>query len=212
MQSNQKYTTVENIFARLSQKIKTKSFDIEDIVQWCAECTVEVIGAPIAMRNYNKLKLRVTQNKALLPCNVYRLLDVFSSANHRYKSYYNDGSHIVFNSTQRFENDGESDFIYINYLGIAVDSKTGYPYILRGHEIACESYCVKQLYREDFYNGKISHAVWTDITDECSIQCAAANNGIRHESNDDMRNVLLQFYNMVPRMKEIPMFHLDGLE
>lgn len=213
MQSNQKYTTAENIMARLSSTIKNKVFDIEDIVQWCAECTIEVIGSPMAMHKYNKLKLVVEHQKALLPCNVYRLLDVFNHGDVRIEEYYNDGTHIIFNSSQNFDTDQlGQNVVYVNFLGIAVDTKTGYPLILRGHELACVAYCTKQLYREDFYSGKIPLTVWRDITDEASIQCAAANNGFRHHTNDDMRNMLLQVHNMIPRMKEIPLFHLDGIE
>jgi hypothetical protein len=213
MQSNQKYVTAESIMARLAMKIRSKDFTIDEIVQWCAECTIEIINAPLAMYNYTKVKLIVQNHKALLPCNVYRLLDVFNYGNHRIKQYYNDGTHINFGFSQVYDNDTDGNqVIYINFLGIAVDTKTGYPFILRGHELACEAYCTKQLYREDFFQGKINQAVWREITDESSLQCAAANNGIRHHSNDDMRQMLLQVHNMIPRMKEIPMFHLDGIE
>ncbi len=213
MQSNQKYVTVENIIGRLSTKVKDKIFNKEEIVQWCAECTIEVIGNPLSMHDYNRIKLRVEHGKALLPCNVYRLLDVYNSANIRYTSYYNDGIHLVFSNVQTFEIDENGkEVLYVNYLGIAVDPKTGYPLILRGHELACEAYCTKQLYRSDFYAGKIPHYVWREISDEASTQCAAANNGIRHETNDDMRQMMLQVHNMIPRMKEIPLYHLDGVE
>lgn len=213
MQSNQKYTTVENIVARVSDKIRGKDFNVETFVQWCAECTIEVIGNPLSMMNYKKVKLLVRNAKAELPCNVYRLLDVFNRNDSRITQYENDGDHIIFSSRQPFDTDElGNQCVYVNYLGIAVDPKTGYPYILRGHELACEAYCIKQAHREDYYTGKIAQHVWLDMSNECSIQCGAANNGIRHETNDDMRMTMLQVHNMIPRMSTLPLLHLDGVE
>jgi hypothetical protein len=213
MQTNQKYVTAENILARLATKVKNKNYSIEEIVQWCAECTIEIVGNPLSMYTYNKVKLYVEKNKALLPCNLYRLYDVYDVNEYRHRDYFNDGTHLIFPFPYSFQTDESNrQFVYVNYKGIAVDPKTGWPLILRGHELACEAYCIKQLYREDYYSGKIPQHVWADISFEASNQCAAANNGFRHETNDDMRQIMLMVHNMIPRMSELPMLHLDGIE
>ena len=36
-QSNQRFSTVENIMARLSMEVKNKTYNIDEIAQWCAE-------------------------------------------------------------------------------------------------------------------------------------------------------------------------------
>ncbi len=209
---NNKYVTAENIMARLSMMHKNKSFNIDEIVQWCSECVIEVIGNPISMYDYNRIKLIVNNYKALLPCNVYRLLDVYDSNDNRITNYYNDGSHIIFSSDAVFETDElGQNVVYINYYGIAVDSKTGYPLIMKGHELACEAYCACKLYLEDYLTGKINGQQWQYLDQQKTIQCEAANNGVRHESNDDMRRFMNVVLNMIPNMNKIPLYHLNEI-
>jgi len=216
MQSNQKYTTAEQIMQRLAMEpaLRDKDFNIDEVVQWCAECTIEVIGSPVAMYNYQKVALKVRENLALLPCNVYRLLDVFSNGDRRYSNYQNDGVHLIFSSNfvpVDIDKDGDR-VIFINYRGIAVDNKTGYPLILKGHEIACISYCKWKLYELDYMNNRIDQNRWNYIVMQKQDQCQAANNGIRHETNDDMRRMLTVTWNMIPKLTDLPMYHLDQVK
>lgn len=210
---NQRFTTVENIAARIATTHKNKNLIIDEIAQWCAECSIEIVGNPDAMYKYNKVKCFVTSAKALLPCNIYRLLDVYDNLDNRKTLYYNDGIHLIFNSNEYFDKDANGyEYVYINYYGIAVDNKTGYPLIPRGHELACEAYCVWKLYTEDYLTGKINGQQWGYLDQQKTIQCAAANNGFRHDSNDDMKGILNVVHNMIPNAKAIPLFHLDGVE
>lgn len=212
MQSNQKYITAEHIMARLSQKHKQKNFSINEIVQWSAECSIEIVGNPDVMAPYRGVELKIEQFKALLPCNVYRLLDVYDNNDNRIDNYANDGIHIIFQSGQQFNtNDDGDQVVKVNYIGINVDTKTGYPLIPRGHELACEAYCVYNLYYEDFLTGKINGNAWSYIDNAKMIQCEAAKGGFRHYSNDDMKKYLNVVMNMIPNMKRIPMYHLDGV-
>jgi len=95
-QQNQKYITAETILSMLSSYIKKKEVDINDIIEWCAECEITVLGDVEQMHKYFMIPITVTNYKALLPCNVYRLLDVFDCGDNRI-NHYNDGSHLVFN-------------------------------------------------------------------------------------------------------------------
>jgi hypothetical protein len=213
MSTNQKYVTAENIMARLAMTHKKKSFTIDEIVEWCAECTIEILGNPVAMYDYNRFKVIVTGNLGLLPCNMYRLLDVYDASNTRIKNYYNDGVHLIFNTTQTFyKDDLDRDYVYINYSGVPVDNKTGYPLILKGHELACEAYCTWKLYYEDFLSNNINGQQWQYIDQQKIIQCSAGNNGVRHETNDDSRRMLNVVLNMIPNMNNIPLYHLNEIE
>jgi hypothetical protein len=213
MATNQKYLTAENIYAKLALVHKRKIFNIEEIVEWCAECILTIIGDTVAMYDYTKVKCIVNNQKALLPCNVYRLLDVFDGTDNRINLFYNDGIHLVFNSDQTFDTDelGQS-CIYINYYGVAVDSETGYPLILKDQELACQAYCVWKLYYEDYLTGQLNGQQWQFIDHEKMIQCEAAKGGFRHTSNDEMKAIMNVVHNMVPNAKQIPLFHLNNVE
>lgn len=213
MLSNNKYTTVENIAARIGQKHKQKSFTIDELVQWCAECVIEIVGNIDVLADYTRIKCVVTDNKALLPCNIYRLLDVFDANDNRYRAYTNDGTHIIFNSSQSFNKDSVGrSYIMINYRGIAVDPKTGFPLIPRGQELACEAYCVWNLYYEDYLNGRLNGQQWSVIDNNKIVQCEAAKGGFRHFDNEEMRRYLNVVVNMIPNMRRIPLYHLNGIE
>ena len=210
--SNNKFVTAENIAARLSQVHKQKKFTIEEIVQWCAVCSIEIVGNPDVMAHYMAVALPVENHKALLPCNIYRLHDVFDSNDNRFLSYSNDGIHIIFPSNQGFNKDKLGrDVCFINYTGIAVDPKTGYPLIPRGHELACEAYCAYNLYYEDFLTGKINATQYQVLENNKMVQCEAAKGGFRHFTADDMKQFLNVVTNMIPNMRRIPMYHLDGV-
>lgn len=212
MYEDNQYTTAEHIFVRLAQVHKNKQFSLMEIVEWCAECELEYIGSTEALRDYHHVPLKIQNLQALLPCNLFRLLDVYTSSNRRIPAY-NTGVYLNFNSSTVFDKDSEGkDIVYINYLGIAVDDKTGFPLIKRGHEQACEAFCVWKMYYEDIITDKISVDAKSRIEMEKNIQIQAARSSFRSWDKARLHRMLLIINNMIPRLKHVPLTHRDGLQ
>lgn len=208
-QENNRFSTADTIMSMMSSYIKNKDINILDIVEWCAELETDVLGDVEEMHEYFKYKVIIENYKGELPCNLYRLLDVFSASNER-PNYYNDGTHLVFNLNQTFDTDENGfEYIYINFYGIPIDYDTGYPLIKKGHELACQWYCIWKLYTEDFLNGKIDNSRWAYIENQKMIQAEAAKGGFRHKSHSDMKKILVTVHNMVPRINTMPLAHLN---
>lgn len=182
MSMNNKYTTHDEIYNRLSLVHKHKTFTPLEIAQWCSECAVEVIKDADRLESYTNIELNVTDLKALAPCNVYRILDVFDSNRKRIEYRY-DGAYLDFHGSFF------GTKAYINYLGVPMDPETGYPYIKKGQEKACQAYCVYKMYYEDFLTGKIDATRWGYITDEMHNLVAAAQSSIRHKDRKSLERI-----------------------
>lgn len=179
---NNKYTSHEEIFARLALTHKNKKFTDLEIAQWCAECSVEVIGDIDRMILYNNVPLVVNDLKALAPCNLYRILDVFTSNRVRIDYRY-DGGYLDFSSRMTDKT------VYINYYGVAIHPETGYPLIKKGHEKACEAYCVWKMYYEDFLTNKIDATRWGYIDDQMHNLVAHAGSGMRFKDRRSLERI-----------------------
>lgn len=211
---NNKYVTALTIASKIASRHKKKKIDILDIVEWCAEVECEILGDFESFVQYNRYKLKVINQQALLPCNCYRLLDVISSSNRRVNNY-NNGTYLNFIQEQTFDFDSElsSDVVFINFIGIAIDEETGYPLIKKGHELACEAYCIYNLYYEDFLNNKIDVNRWQFIDNAKQHQLEAARNGFKNWTGHDLQRVFGYISNnMIPRLDKMPLAHLNGIE
>lgn len=207
---NYLYTTVENIHARVSSINKRKAFDILDCVEWCAELELDLLGDVDRMADFFMVECVVTDNQALLPCNMYRLKDVLYSDNTRRTDYYSTGQYLNFLPGTSFDtNDDDESVVYINYKGLPVDSKTNYPLISRNHILAAQAYCMYKLYYEDYLNGDIDENRWRTLEEHKIIQCEAARNGFRDKTNDDMQRYQQVVSNMIMDPKQKPIDNTD---
>jgi len=201
---NQKYFKAEKIFARLSKihKQKMTPIDIGTIIEWCAEIEIEVIGNWAQFERYDKYEITVGDGKALLPCNIYRILDVYDANEMRIMRYKNNGAYISFSDFGGSIPDGSK--LYINYSGIPVDPETNYPLFLRGHEQALFHGCVVNLYQEDFSMGKMRGDAYQEMVGSYEIALNSCNNGFRHFSRNDAKDCLAVVCNVIQKINKTP--------
>lgn len=201
---NSKYFKVEKIFARLAgiYKKKMNEVSIGTIAEWCAEIEVEVLGHYSQFIRYDKHEITVVDGKALLPCNIHRLLDVYNSSNTRIMRYHNNGVYISFSEYGGSVADGST--LYINYKGIPIDSETGFPLFLRGHEQACYTGCVLRLHEEDYSMGKMRGDVYETMQTKYEVALRSANTGFRHVSRNDMKDYLAVVCNAIQKVNKTP--------
>jgi len=109
MMNNNKYFSAEKIFARLSrnQKQKMLNYSIGDIIEWCAEIEIEVIGDAPQFEKFEDVELTVIDGTALLPCNIYRIKDIFLSTGKRIMGVHNDGDKLIFSENEYYPATGE---------------------------------------------------------------------------------------------------------
>lgn len=209
MINNNRYTSYLDIWARLSRVHTTKQFSPNEVIEWCAEVEHDILEDIEGFALYKQVPLVVNNLQALLPCNLFRLMEVFISNDRRIK-YSNQGDFIMFDSIQTFnKNNQGQDIVYISYYGIPVDPKTGYPLIKKGHELACEAYCTWKVYYEDFLIGKIDANRWSFINQQKENELNAAMNGFRHWDKAQLEQISIIKMNMIPRIGQIPMMHLE---
>ncbi len=154
------FISPEVIQADLSRVYKRKHFDIDDIVEWCGIAETRYIKDIDLMCPVYEVPLSIVNGSALLPCNVYRLLDVYDGYGSLISFTKNSSGAYIGN----FKYNGQTnayteDIIYINYMGTPVEETTGYPLIIKGHENACEMFCKIRSFEEDAVLGNISYSV-----------------------------------------------------
>lgn len=200
---NSKYFKVEKIFARLNRQHRSKAseYRIGDIVEWCAEIETEVINDPIEYIEFNDVQLEVIDGKALLPCNIQRLVDVYQNGM-RLFGYHNDGVKLSFSDLTNTSVSNGS-IVRINYTGIPLDDN-GYPMFLRGHEQALYWGCIVRMYEEDYALQKIHPNTYNDFTIRYESALNASKNNFRHRSRNEIKEYTavvmnaLQFANRLP--------------
>ena len=94
-----------------------------------------------------------------------------------------DGKYLNLGSDYKY------DYVYINYYGTPIDNMTGTPLIVRGHEAACEAYCVHQMYYEDILTDKISIDAKNRIENDLTNKTRACRGDFRHITRQDMEKV-----------------------
>lgn len=155
MQENILFTDHRDITQRLSQYISQKNIQEADIMEWCQQAENEYILDMTALWKYINVPLVVNNGIVLLPCNVQRIIDVFTSPN-------NSASRIEYANNRGYIFLGEDTSlttIYINYIGTPI-TEDGIPLIAKGHEAACELYCMTKIYFEDSLYGKINPQIY----------------------------------------------------
>ena len=200
---NSKYTTYGDIFERLTRTFPEKNIQESDIIAWCAECETEWIGDIEAMTQYTKKALTVSNLQALLPCNVYRILDVYTDPTNPNSviPYYNNGAYLIFGS------DVTETTVYINYHGITIDQDTGYPLIKQGHEQACEAFCLWKLSYSDWMTNRIDNSKFAYIEEQKNLQIDAAKYDMRNFDRQRLRNIRTIMANMRPQLVGHNLYH-----
>ena len=208
MINDQKYISHKAIAADITRVYKNKPVDLNDILEWCSQVETRYNIDVDKMVLYIKVGLNVDQEtsppQALMPCNVFRLLDVYSAAE-EYINYYNNGAYLILPA------DYKSDHVYINFVGTAL-SDEGEPLIIKGHENACETFCKIRLFEEDVAYGRFNMQLWAMWKEEFSGQVAASKSDMRHFDRQHFNKLNIIRGNMIPKIGGLVLFHKNFSE
>lgn len=191
MKKNAKYISPETLHNRLTRIIKGKTIQLGDVIAWCGQVEAEYLGEDYQLITHRKKPFDVESNKKVrVPNNVFRLFSVTNMSGERITYDYN-GAYVFLPDSY------EADKVLMNYQAIPVDPDTGYPLILRGHEPVCEAYCVKNIYYEDYLNGKIDQNRWNTLTREFENRVAGASTGARYLDASEKEDIIKAMYKVV---------------
>jgi len=209
MTHNHLYTDHKNIFARLTRKVRTKRIDEADIIEWCQEVENDIVQDMAYMYRYVEAEFTVENNRVFLPCHVYKILDVYTSPGDVTSRiyYYKAGEFISFDPSESYTT------VYIDFMGMPVDLETGTPLIIRGHEMACEAYCMWNLFFEDIISDKISIDAKNRIESRKDMELAAClSTSERHRDRQDRNRDMRIMMNWVPRPANIKLIKNDTIQ
>lgn len=203
MSYNAKYVTFDEIYSRVTSIIKNKQINPADILEWCFQCETEWIRHTSSAVPYLKVKLPVRDKMARIPPYRLRILDVYSNPEDETSlvNYYDNGGYLILDSTYNKE------YVYVNFLGLAVEPETGIPYIKKGNEEACVRFIICNLYYEDYLNGKINANQWNEMKDERNLQVRAAQSEMSEQDRRELREILAISLNMLPQIKFNSLYH-----
>lgn len=204
--NNQKFVSVDVIAYELGLLYKSKTWNIGDVRTWCADVETNHIRDVETMTFFEGVDLTVTNGIVLLPCNVYRIYDVYDASNNQLM-YNTNGAYLYdfkINGTSVTFND--NDVLYINYVGINVDDN-GEILIVKGHETACKTWCKINAFEEDAAYGKFDKSMWSLWREEFSNQCLAARYNIRHKDRLNIDNINKIRGNMLPKIGSLILYH-----
>ena len=204
--NNNKYFSAEKIYSRLNRNHKRKMSNIQfgDILEWCAEIEIEVIGSFPQFERYEDVELEVVDGKSLLPCYIYRLLDVFTEGRRRIFNFQNNGTFISYSENSNYVPANGSK-VLINFLGIPVDVNTGHPLFLKGHEQALYWGCVVRMYEEDYASQKIHPNIYEGIAMSYEAALGASDTGCRHVTKNDIKEYTAVVMNAIQRANILPL-------
>ncbi|MEO7397233.1 MAG: hypothetical protein ABIW84_01580 [Ilumatobacteraceae bacterium] len=202
-----KWVTAETIMAKLARNYKALEFDPYDVIEWCAECTKNIADFD-GFQRFHNVPVQVINRRALLPCNIWRLLHVTGN-NCAVYNYDNDGTYLRFQRNSFVNNlsnnttppENETVTLFIEFIGIPVDPETGYPLVKEGHEEACYWYCLTKLLFEEYLNGRIDNSRWEFIQNMYGNYVTKAKSSFQFVSRDDMEKFNMAAMNLVPKLK-----------
>ena len=197
MYESSKYTTHEVILNRLTRTLRenNKAIDENDIIEWCQEVETEFCPNVDGMFLYTGIELVPKGHKVFLPCNIYRIIDLYGDPgnSHSRLSFKNYHRYIFLNVHHA------PDKAYIDYYGTPIDFETGLPLILKGHEQACYWYCMYNLFLNDLATGKITGVFWNEIKENKETEIYAGSTvSVRHKTRGEMVDSEKISYNMIP--------------
>jgi hypothetical protein len=204
----EQYVTSEVIAGRLNSQFRTFEFDRSLVAEYCARVEVEHFGDIDTMWKFEEIPLIVGFEKSvLLPCNVYRIIEVYDENEDRI-TYNKTNTHLfALKNITNGDDYKEGDTVYINYIGIPVDTVTGEILIPSGHELACETFCKVKFFEEDAMLRKIDPNMWREWNILFSNQVMAAKSSYRHrdKTHDEQLNIIRG--NMLAMIGRMPFSH-----
>jgi hypothetical protein len=202
---NNKYVSYRVIHAELNRVWKERPFDINDVQEWCSIVESRFTDNADTLCKFLQIPLAVESGKALTPCGITRILDVYSDP---------DDETSVVNATDNgvyliMPAGYDQDYVFINYVGVPVN-EDGEIMILKTHEEACKTYCKMCHFEEAAFTGRFNYNMWQGWDMKFSGQ-------IRNSRYDVFRNWPREKYNelnaihgnMIPKIGNLVLYHLN---
>lgn len=202
MRENYLYLHPKFIFSAITRKIKSKTPNMADIIEWCAEVETRHIKDIESMIDFRGIGQEIDHGLIKIPCNVFRIIDIYDEGENQLFAN-NNGSylHDIRDMNGNLLKDG--DTVYLNYSGIPVD-QDGIPLIAAGHEIACETYCKISMFEEDALFAKVNANVFFEWKQTFPLQCKAARNVFQKQTRNDIEYVSMVMQNMIQKIGDLP--------
>jgi hypothetical protein len=198
------YTNHHEIVNRLSKKFKNKDFNPDDVHDWCAELENDILREHDYFVKFLEIPLTIISGKYItIPCNVHSIIDIYFENKVRPR-YTHIGNQIYLFV------EVTDEFLYIDYKGTPVDLDTGDVMILRGHELACEWTCIKNIFTEDYLNGKIDGQRWSVISEEYEMSLNVATMDMRRMTKGDFQTMENILGNKIPIIGRVPLYKKGG--
>lgn len=198
------------VFTNLQRIFKKKTFQEEDILNWCQEVEQLFVSDPDAMVQYLEIPLHVNSNRrVLLPSNVFKLIDVYEPTD--VSGYNGTPAHVGFRKMPGgivINRDVEGDRVMINFWGTPLDDDC-MPLIERVHQPACETYCKIQAFEEDMTMNKINQNLYFDWKQRFDGQIQGVKGGVEGWSSQDWAKMTIVMGDMLPKIGYMPLAHLD---
>ena len=202
---NNKYSSYRVVHSELNRIYKHKPFDINDVQEWCAQVETRYTDNADTLVHFLQICLTVENGMALTPCNITRILDIYSDP---------DNENSVVNASDNgvyliMPVDYSLDYVYINYVGCPINEE-GEILILKGHEEVCKTYCKINHFEEDVTNRKFDANIWAMWDTKFSNQVKNARYDVfRNWTRDKFNQLNVIHGNMVPKIGGLVLYHLN---
>lgn len=196
------FISPEAIFDRMSILYKRVEFDRLAVIELCADCMVNVIKDSSTMALFEDIGITMTNNMVKLPCNVFRILDVFDEDENQLE-FKTNGDYLYDIIDESGDAIEDGTIVYLNYRGIPVD-EDGMIVIPEWFQIPCETYCKIKLLEEDVGYGKFDKDLWMLWNTQIPGQIVAARNNFRLSSRKSIDDLNLIKYNMLQKIGDLP--------
>ena len=197
------YQTILDSITRIH---RNKPINEGDIIEWVSECETDHIQDVENMIGYSGLRLEVRNKKALLPCNVYRILKVYTSKTDR----NSDVNYVQVKRWLNMPSNYDKDYVYVDFYGLRID-ENGMPQIMDGHLPALQAFCVHNMYYEDWLLGKIDNSRWMFIYEDMVNKVRDVRNSLRNVNFEDLNKLHFIQFNMVPKIGTMQ-FSIDDVD
>jgi hypothetical protein len=196
----------QTIVDRITRIHRNKPINEGDIIEWVSECETDYIQDVENMIGYSGLRLEVKNKRALLPCNVYRILKVYTDR----KDRTSDVNYIHVKRWINLPGNYDKDYIYLDYYGLRID-ENGLPEVAEGHLPALVAFCIHYMYYEDWIAGKIDGSRWQFIYEDMVNKVRDVANGFRNINLEDLNSLHYIQFNMVPKIGTMQ-FSIDDVD
>lgn len=195
------FITPEIIFHKLAQMFSnSKVLSDDDIYEWCFESEVNHIAEVDDMTLYTDVILNVDtlSKKAILPCNIQRLVEVYDNNDTPIKYIKLPPSYIKI--------DTNDTTVKISYYGVAVNEE-GLPYLPSHHMSALETYCTLKIVEPDAIMGRYPYQIYKDLQQTYSNKIIAIKQSWKSKNHNYSNKIDAIRFNMLPVAAQRRLLH-----